>query len=166
MNHSVSATFTYQRDEYIRAVRHHYKTILHLRRDTIAAIGCIVLGLYLVAIAKLNWLGWLVILISVALLAMMGYTLFLLPTLVYRGQPKLKDSYSLRFSEDGIDFKTQQIDSTLQWSLYHTWRITPEFYILYYGKREFTIIPRRVFSPADDEQLQALVHQQLGKPKP
>ncbi|MEM6255161.1 MAG: YcxB family protein [Cyanobacteria bacterium P01_D01_bin.156] len=166
MQTPVSATFTYQRDEYIRAVRYHYKTILHLRRDTIAAVASIILGLYLVAIAQISWLGWLVLCMGLVLLAMMGYALFLLPIIIYRGQPKLKDSYSLRFSEEGIDFKTQQIDSTLQWSLYHTWRLTPEFYILYYGKREFTIIPRRVFSPTDDDRLQALLHQQLGQPKP
>ena len=165
MNDSVLITFTYRRDEYIQAIRRHYLLTLQLRRDIIAGLLGICLGLYLTFVIKIGWIGWLVIAVGIILLTMLAYAIFLLPLLIYQSQPKLKDEYRLSFSEGGIDFKTSQIDSKLQWSLYHSWRLDPKFYILYYGKRELTVIPRRALDVSADNWLQTLLQQQLGEPK-
>ncbi|NEQ55650.1 MAG: YcxB family protein [Leptolyngbya sp. SIO3F4] len=114
---------------------------------------------------QIGWIGWLVMIVGAILLAMIGYALFLLPLLVYRSQPKLKAEYSLGFSESGIDFKTNQVDSKLQWSLYQSWWSDSDFYILYYGKRDLTVIPRRVLDESAEQRLQDLLLSQLGKPK-
>ena len=165
MNDSVLVIFTYSRDEYIRAIRRHYLLTLQLRRDIVAGLLGICLGLYLILVAKAGWIGWLVIAIGIIFLAMLAYAIVLLPLLIYQSQPKLKDEYRLGLSERGIDFKTSQIDSKLHWSLYHSWRCDPEFYILYYGKRELTVIPRRALDGSTDPWLRELLQQQLGKPK-
>jgi hypothetical protein len=165
MNNSIAVTFTYKREDYIRAIRRHYMRTLQLRRDIIAGILSLLFGLYLTFIAQVSWLGWLVMIVGSILLAMIGYALCLLPMLVYRSQPKLKDEYSLHFSESGIDFKTDQIDSKLQWSLYNSWWSDADFYILYYGKRDLTVIPRGALDVFTDQRLQNLLLTQLGKPK-
>ncbi len=165
MNNSVLVTFTYRRDEYIQAIRRHYLLMLQLRRDIVAGVLGLLLGAYLTFIVKIGWIGWLVITVGAVLLAMIAYAIFLLPLLIYQSQPKLKGEYRLRFSDDGIDFKTTQIDSKLQWSLYCTWRSDPDFYTLYYGKRELTVIPRRALNVSTDQQLQALLLCHLGQPK-
>lgn len=166
MNNAVVVTFTYGREEYIRAIRHHYLLTLKLRRDIVAGVLSVFLGLYLAFIVKIWWIGWLAIVVGLVLLTIIAYAIFLLPLWIYQSQPKLKDEYKLVFSEDGVVFKTNQIDSKLQWSLYHSWRFDSDFYILYYGKRELTVIPRRVMDESADQQLQELLLSQLGRPKP
>ncbi|MEM7794572.1 MAG: YcxB family protein [Cyanobacteria bacterium P01_C01_bin.118] len=165
MNNTVAVIFTYKREEYMQAIRRHYLLTLKLRRDIIVGVLGICLGIYLAFIVKVGWIGWLVIVVGMLLLAIIAYAIFLLPLLIYQSQPKLKDEYKLVFSEGGIDFKTSQIDSTLQWSLYYSWRLDSDFYILYYGKRELTVIPRRVMDTSADRQLQELLLAQLGRPK-
>ena len=69
--------------------------------------------------------------------------MLLLPHIIYSSQPKLAKEYALSFADDCIRFKTEDIDSTVQWSLYHAWLSDDQFYILYHGKRNLTVIPRR-----------------------
>jgi len=76
-----------------------------------------------------------------------------IPPLVFRREPKFRDEYSLVFSSEGIHFRTAHIDSRLQWSLYSSALVDAHSYVLYYGKRQFTAIPKRVF--VGSEQLQA-----------
>lgn len=165
MNDPVSVTFTYGRNEYVRAIKHHYFRTLQLRRDIVASVLGVLIGAYLTFVVRIGWIGWLVMAVGIILLAMINYAVFLLPLLIYQSQPKLKDEYRLSFHDSGIDFKTAQIDSKLQWSLYRTWWSDPDFFILYYGKRDLTVIPRRVLNGSEDKQLQDLLMRHLGQPK-
>lgn len=159
---AVSATFTYTRAEYVRALRRHYQWQLQLRRDVIASCAAIAGGVYLVQSEELVWLGWLLVTLGAVFLVMVTYTLFILPQLLYGMQPKLKSRYTLQFSEAGIEFKTDNIDSELQWPLFHSWRYDKEFYVLFYGKRDLTVVPRRALDETSDRHLRALLTQQLG----
>ena len=97
------------------------------------------------------------------LLALVAYALLLLPTLIYRSQPKLKSEYRLIFSDDGIGFKTDEIDSMLKWSIYHSWLRDDEFYIMYHGKRDLSVVPRRVLTSQDnDERFSNLLKRKIG----
>ncbi|NEQ53262.1 MAG: hypothetical protein F6K11_24515 [Leptolyngbya sp. SIO3F4] len=88
MNDPVVVNFIYKRDEYIQAIKRHYIRTLQLRRDIIAGILGLLLGLYLTFIVQIGWIGWLVMIVGAILLAMIGYALFLLPLLVYRSDRK------------------------------------------------------------------------------
>jgi hypothetical protein len=68
---------------------------------------------------------------------------------MFRREPKLHDEYSLIFSPGGIHFRTDHIDSQLEWSLYNRVLVDAHSYVLYYGKRSFTVVPKRVFETAD-----------------
>ncbi len=108
--------------------------------------------------------GWFLIVAGTLLLAMVGYAILLLPIVIYDSQPKLKDEYSLTFSDDGIGFKTNKIDAILQWSFYHSWLADDDFYILYHGKRDVSVIPRRALSGGADEGLRELLSKKIGHP--
>jgi hypothetical protein len=82
---------------------------------------------------------------SLLLMAMIFATNYILPGIWFRQEPMLRDEYQLAFSEDGILFRTVQIDSQLQWSLYTRIVESDRFFLLYFGKRSFTIIPKRAF---------------------
>ena len=74
-----------------------------------------------------------------------------LPPLAFRYEPKFRDEYSLMFSPDGIHFHTAHIDSNLAWNLYSRALVDAHSYVLYYGSRTFTVIPKRVFQNTEQQ---------------
>ena len=83
---------------------------------------------------------------------LIGFLLFfVMPRQRFRSDPKFQDEYFLQFSDDGIQFKTAQIDALLQWSLYNNVLENERFYILVYGKNMISVIPRRAFASKSEE---------------
>jgi hypothetical protein len=76
---------------------------------------------------------------------------FVMPPLAFRREPKFRDDYALTFSSEGIRFKTMHIDSHLGWDIYSRALIDPNSYVLYYGSRSFTVIPKRVFDSTEQQ---------------
>jgi hypothetical protein len=159
----LSLSFSYQPGEYARALRRVQISKLRAVRD--AVIAALVLGL-----AAFLWISdgysWVVGVMLVSILffgLVLGFGVFVLPTLVSRSQPKLREPYTLRFSGEGVHFRTTGIDSNLSWSVYSSWRQDSDFVYLFHGPRDVTIVPRRAFSNADDEALfLRLVNRRFG----
>jgi hypothetical protein len=96
-------------------------------------------------------------------LFIVGYTLFILPLLMYHWEPKLKQQYRLIFSEAGIVFQRAGIDASLEWSIYREWWADCDFYALYHGKRELAVIPRRASSDDSvDQGFRELLGRKIG----
>jgi hypothetical protein len=89
---------------------------------------------------------------------------FVIPVLSFRRQPKFRDEYSLTFSQESIHFKTEHIDSVLQWSMYSRALIDAHSYVLYYGTRSISVIPKRAFESADQQKVfEELLKQHIPK---
>jgi hypothetical protein len=74
-----------------------------------------------------------------------------IPRLAFRNQPKVRDEYFLTFSQEGIHFQTAHIDSHLEWSIYSRALVDAHSYVLYWGSRTFTVIPKRVFQNTEQQ---------------
>lgn len=161
----IKAVFTYTRDEYLRAIRRHYKTNIHAYRDIAAGVFALIAGVIAYLSFGSRFYVWMLIIAGLILLLLVAYAFLILPRLIHRFDPKLKWEYSLVFYDDRIEFRTNDIDSTLQWPLYHSWLRDDEFYILYHGKRHLSVIPRRVLaSGGSDEQFAELLQRKIGPP--
>ena len=125
---------------------------LRLRLDILVIIVLIGAGAYLWRFPTLHWLAVAGIALAVVFALMLIAAFTVIPSLVFRREPKFRDDYSLAFSSEGIHFRTAHIDSRLQWSMYSRALIDAHSYVLYYGSRQFTVIPRRVFQDADQRQ--------------
>lgn len=77
----------------------------------------------------------------------------LVPIILFRSEPKFRDEYSLEFSASGIHFRTAHIESDLKWDLYTSALVDLHSYILYYGSRQFTVVPKRVFQDISQRQM-------------
>jgi YcxB-like protein len=146
---TVNLSFRYTQTDYVRAMRAHFASRLRLPVDIAAVVGAAALGAYSL------WLGSHiagVVLLALAglLLMMLLAAFFVIPVLTFRSEPRFRDEYALSFSQQGIHFQTAHIDSDLQWTLYTRALVDASSFILYYGSRQFTIVPRRVFQ--DDAQ--------------
>lgn len=152
MEKTISLRFKYTEEEYTAATRlfmtRSADLIIRFGVCSLYAIGCIVL---------FSWLGIAIEMIPVFVVAaclpfiLALLLLFVVPRQRFRSDPKFRDEYLLQFSDEGIHFKTAQIDALLQWSLYNKVLEDERFYILVYGKNMISVIPKRAFASAAEE---------------
>jgi hypothetical protein len=152
MSSTVNLSFRYLEIDYVRALRAHYASRLRLRLDIIVAIGLAGMGAYLWRSPELHWLGVGCVVLSLLFALMLVAAFTVIPRFTFRREPKFRDDYSLTFSAGGIHFRTAHIDSQLQWSMYSRALVDTHSYVLYYGTRQFTVIPKRVFQNPEEQQ--------------
>jgi hypothetical protein len=164
MSETVSLLFRYAEGDYVRALRAHYSSRLRVRLDIVAAIVAALLGAYSWRSPDYHWLSVICVTASVVLLLILFGAFVVIPPLAFRSEAKFRDDYSLTFSTHGIHFRTAHIDSQLQWSMYSMALIDEHSYVLYYGSRQFTVIPKRVFQNAEQQQVfEQLLTQHVSK---
>jgi len=121
-------------------------------RYTVAVI-LLACGSFLLISSERWWGG-----IFVAFGVLEGFNL--LPAAVVRAviefhaNPKFREEFQLILTPESLHFCTATIDSTLKWTHYTQFFETPKAFILVYGKRMYTVIPKRAL--VDDSQLREL----------
>lgn len=152
MDSTVNLSFRYLESDYVRALRAHYASRLRLRLDIVVILASVAFGAYLWRSPNSHLYSILVICISAGFTLMLVAAFVVIPSVVFRREPKFRDDYSLTFSPEGIHFRTAHIDSQLQWSMYSQVLVDAHSFMLYYGSRSFTLIPKRVFPTADQRE--------------
>ena len=153
---TVRLSFRYTEKEYLDAIRFYFWRSKELLVRLV--VSCLLFSLGLLLINA--WLGFFipvwadVILMFIAGLGFFHGYVIDLPRGYFRGDPKFRDEYNLTFSEDGIQFKTQNINSSIAWNLYTRVIENDSFYIMVYGKNihSLSIIPKRVFRDSQQER--------------
>jgi len=148
MNSAIQLCFRYSEQDYVRAMRAHFASRVRLKSDVAVALGLALLGMYTWRSLDSPWYSMAAIGAAIILLLMLLAAFTVIPVVLFRREAKFRDEYSLTFSEDGIHFQTEHINSQLQWKLYDRALIDARSFILYYGARSFTVIPKRVFQGA------------------
>jgi len=151
-NSTISLAFRYTERDYARGLRAHFGASLRIPLDIAVIVLGLVIGVYCWRAQDLHWFGVACVSASVlfALVLLAAFTI--MPALLFRSEPKFRDDYSLSFSPEGIHFRTAHIDSRLQWAMYSRALVDRHSYILYYGARRFTVIPKRVFPSPEEQQ--------------
>jgi len=152
VNPDVKLTFRYLPGEYVRAVNAHQRLSVRLLPDlTIAGIlaGAGFLTI-LFGTDQYFWLGVLMCGTGLAFCALVIVILVVLPRAMLASKPKLHQEYQLTFSDQGVRFRTDSIDSTIGWSIYERAVEVRNFYLLYWARRQFTVIPKRAFETSTD----------------
>ena len=152
MSSTINLSFRYLESDYVRALRAHYSSRLHLRVDVVVTLVAAGVGIYLWRFPDLHWLSVACVVVAVVFALMLIAAFTVIPPLVFRWEPKFRDEYSLTFSGEGIHFRTAHIDSRLQWNLYSRALVDAHSYVLYYGTRQFTVIPKRVLQSSEQQQ--------------
>jgi len=152
MNSTVRLSFRYLEIDYVRALRAHYASRLRLRLDIVVVILLAGTGAYSRRWPGFHWLSVACMVVAALFTLMLVAAFTVIPRFAFRREPKFRDDYSLTFSAEVIHFRTAHIDSQLQWSMYSRALIDAHSYVLYYGTRQFTVIPKRVFQSAEQQQ--------------
>ena len=145
MDSTVHLTFRYSEQDYVRAMRAHLKSRLRLKLDIVVIALAAALGFYEWRSLGSPWWGMTLVFLAAVLAGILIIAFGIVPRMVFRGEPKFRDEYSLTFSADGIRFQTAHISSQLDWSMYIRALVDAHSFILCHGRRSFTVIPKRVF---------------------
>ena len=144
MSEPVTLIFTHREKEYVAATRLFYARVYHTRFRIIVSSIVVSLGLFLLNVDLL--LGTVAIVVGLILLVINFYAHFVTPVQQFRRNARFQEEYDLRFSEDGLLFRSKNQESKLQWSFYSRLWETPNYYFLFYDKDLFTLVPKRVFT--------------------
>lgn len=153
---TVHLSFRYTEKEYLDAIRFYFWHSKELLARLI--VSCVLFSIGLLLIYA--WLEFVIpVWATIILMFIAGVGFFHgyvidLPRGYFRGDPKFREEYNLTFTDDGIEFKTQNISSSIGWSLYTRVIENDSFYILVYGKNihSLSIIPKRVFRDSQQER--------------
>lgn len=155
--------FQYTEAEYVAAVHSYYNRAFHIGTYLIALGVVFLASLYLwfATDEPVIFFGVSIFLLIVAT-PLVFY--FVTPRTTFRRESRLHDTYWLRFDDEGIAFKTEHINSNLDWALYQQAWENKRFFFLIYGKQMYTIIPKRVFADAEQEaRFRMLTQRKIGK---
>jgi hypothetical protein len=152
MSESVELRFRYTEDEYVSAIR----TYMLAKRRIAFFIGIasvvVLLGIYFLlthsdSAATISFLCT-----GAFLFGLMATSFVILPHRRFQSNPQLRSEYFLQFAEDGILFRTDQIDATIKWEIYTEALETEKFYLLSHGEGAVTVIPKRVFNSSEQQE--------------
>ena len=151
----VELRYSLTEKEYLSAVRFYLMRSKRLMVRVIVWLVLVLAGLFLLNVVidfilPIWFILALVVLIGVAFFH--GY-LVDLPRRYFRSDPKFRQEYNLTFTDAGIEFKTQDINSSIAWSLYTRVVENENFYILVYGENipSLSILPKRAFRDSNEE---------------
>jgi hypothetical protein len=152
---TVELRYSLTEKEYVSAVRYYFLSSMQMLPRIIILYVLIAAGFLLlnVLLGSVLPLWSIIALISLVGVALVHAYLVELPRRYFRSDPKFRSEYNLTFRDAGIKFKTQDIDSSIAWSLYTGVIENEKFYFMIYGKNlpSLTILPKRAFRDSNEE---------------
>jgi hypothetical protein len=150
MKNEVSISFRYTEQDCVAAVRQYHDSF-HRRLSGVFGALLVALGLFTRFVAGDFVIGW--ILVGSGALAILRFYLFYHagPRRWHRRRPRDVE-HTARFSDEGVVYRAEGIDSAVKWSFYRSARETEGFYFLLYGDGEYSVVPKRAFATAAGEQ--------------
>jgi len=145
MSEPITLTFTHSEKEFVAATRLFYARVYHTRFRMVISSIVLCLGLILILLDQAFILGSVAAVGGFILLVLNFFAHFVTSREYFQRNAKFREQYNLRFSEEGLLFRSKDLESKLEWRFYSNVWETPRFYFLRYDKDLFTLIPKRVF---------------------
>ena len=154
--------FSYDKQQVMQALRYHFISRPEIRIMLILvnvfALICAVLY-YLKKIAPFAVLTgsimWFFLMISFWVV---------MPAMVYRRAATFRDSFTMRFENEGFSVGTSRGTKSWPWKALTTFMESPHFFHLYFDSRSFFLVPKNSFKDNDEIfQLRQLLKRKVKK---
>lgn len=163
MSESVNLHFKLAEEEWVAASRLYMLRQPGIILRFVAAFVLLLVGLLFFTAIDEGVLSLFLLSVGVVLFSFVAALLFILPRQRFRNDPRHLDEFFLEFTDEGISFRTERIESRLDWSLYNSAMENERLYVLVYGKGMITVIPKRAFNaPAQETAFRSLIARKLG----
>ena len=89
---------------------------------------------------------------------------YIMPGMVYRRAATFKDSFTMRFEEEGFSVGNERGSRNWPWRALSTFLESPNFFHLYFDSRSFFLVPKNSFKDSDEIfQLRQLLKAKVKK---
>lgn len=142
---AVTVSFQPELADHMAADRLYEGTTRWAAADRVVALTLAATGIGLTIAVGPRW--WTLLWLPLAVLEWF-HLLTLRPLLArhwFRSNPKFRERYELTFEDAGIHFRTPTIDSKLAWATYDRVLENERVWLLVYGPRMYTVLPKRAF---------------------
>jgi len=140
--------FSYDKGQVLQALRYHFISRPEIRVMLIIvnvfALICAVLYYFkrITPVAVLTGsLMWFFLMISFW---------FVMPGMVYRRAATFRDSFTMKFEDEGFSLGNERGSKTWPWKALSTFMETPNFFHLYFDSRSFFLVPKNGFIDRDE----------------
>ena len=79
----------------------------------------------------------------------------------FKKSDKLKHLQKIKFNDVGLEYETQGINSRIEWSIYKKYYEGENIFILIYGKRQYSVIPKYPFKKDDLNNFRNLLEEKI-----
>jgi hypothetical protein len=161
----VTVAFRPELEDQVAAERLYRRNSAWARADRVVALVLLAVGLASTLAVGPRW--WTLIWFPLAVLEWF-HGLDLGPwaaRAAFWGNPKFREPYELGFDDEGIRFRTPTIDSRLAWATYTRVLEDDRVWLLVYGPRMYTVLPKRAFDAGSLQAFRELVTRHVGKGK-
>jgi hypothetical protein len=149
--------------DHLAADRLYYRSTLFWKIDKVVAVLILAVGIMSVWFAGPYW--WTLIWFPVGVMEWFNL-ISLRPFQIrywFKHNPKFRETYHLTLDRNGIHFQTKSIDARLTWGHYTRILENDDLFLLVYGTRMYTVIPKRVFRSATElAKFRSIVHTYVG----
>jgi hypothetical protein len=142
----ISLNLSYDEDDYVPALRMYL-----LRKPKFLAFFIFIYLLSIGLLMSVFDIGWFTVYSVLALLALVGLSLYALPHQRFRHSHMSVDEYWFHVTEHGIVYETEYDSGTLPWRRCTKLLEGKRFYLFEHDQRRITVIPKRVFKDKDEE---------------
>src|SRR5262249_33673529 len=142
---SITFSFDNALGDHLAAERLYYKSTVFAKVDKVVAAALFVVGAFSTWAVGARW--WTLVFFPMAVLEWFNL-LSIRPLVIrhwFKRNPKFSETYHLTLNREGIHFRTKSIDSRISWDHYTKVLEDDRLWLLVYGTRMYSVIPKRVF---------------------
>lgn len=139
--------FKYARDEYIKSRRNYLFMNKTIKKLDLTLIGLLIIFTIYLFINNGVSIMPIILIILLFIVSIIFAVLYVFqPGIFYDKINKFNQQYHLEFRGNRILFKTNGINSELDWNFYEALWENDNFFYIIHSKEMYTLIPKRVFN--------------------
>lgn len=140
--------FSYHKGQVIQALRYHFINRPEIR------IMLILVNVFALTCAALYYFNkitpFAVLFGSFMWFFLMISFWFIMPYMVYKRAATFKDSFTMRFEDEGFSLGNERASRSWKWSALSTFVESPHFFHLYFDAKSFFLVPKSGYKDSDE----------------
>jgi hypothetical protein len=142
-----------QLNEYLEAHSLYDSKTVQRKMDKVIAFSLIVSGIFLFSISLAD--GFVLVntilaavFFAIGILELLGYLDFvkMIMRIRFKNNKKVKHIQKIKFTDQGLEYETEGVKSEIKWNFYTKYHEGENVFILVYGARQYSVIPKHAFN--------------------
>lgn len=163
MDQKITVRYKYTLSDFIQAGRVYRTTTLEAKIDKIVAVVLLLAIGMIMYSDGIQW--WTILMFLLVPFAWFGLIQPLQTWITFKRDPTLyTEEYEITFDDSGIYAKNSTTEARRLWNAYNIAFESNQFFLLAYGKRAYSTIPKQAFSNENEVNIfRKILKEKIGK---